>query len=378
MKKTLILHIGMGKTGTTALQHFFWSNRRVLAAHDIDYPSYGSVAEAHHLISPHVPPFLKDVWKFKTVDEWAPRLRKSGQSRILLSSELMAWALPEIVEVFCREARDCFDLKVVVYVRRQDEMIMADFNQLVKSGSQKRELERVLERQIRRFDYETLIRPWAASVGNDNVIVRPYERQQFHGGDIRRDFAWHVFGLELSGRFELSTHNPNPRLSHSALEYKLHLNKLLRDAEQSSKFNDALMAYSALEDDTTQDAFSAQPLLSAAARNHILACCSESNAAVARLYMHRSDGLLFFASPPEESDERGPSALPLDRRVAITRYIQQREPRLITLLNRSVESTPTSEKRLHKEGVDYFEPCLRALSARGRGKDSWTFRRGGQ
>ena len=366
MAKTLVLHIGMGKTGTTALQHFFWSNRRALEAHDIAYPSYGSVAEAHHLISPHVPPFLQGVWKFKTVSEWGPRLRKKAQSRILVSSELMAWALPEVAEAFCRGAREYFDLKVVVYVRRQDEMIMADFNQLVKSGSQKRELDRVLERQIRRFDYEKLIQPWAAGVGNDNVIVRPYERQQFHGGDIRRDFAWHVFGLELSGKFKFSTQNANPRLSLSALEYKLHLNKLLRDAEQSSKFNDALMAYSASEDDSTQDAFSTRSVLSASSRNQILACCAESNAAVARLYMHRSDGRLFLAAPPDESSEREPPAIPVDRRVAITRYIQQREPGLIALLCRSVALTPASERRLHREAVNYFEPCLRALDPRGQ------------
>ncbi|MEJ2477008.1 MAG: threonine--tRNA ligase, partial [Desulfobacterales bacterium] len=81
-----------------------------LQAHDIAYPSYGSVAEAHHLLSPHVPPFLKGVWKFKTVSEWGPRLRKKAQSRILVSSELMAWALPEVTATFCREAREYFEL----------------------------------------------------------------------------------------------------------------------------------------------------------------------------------------------------------------------------------------------------------------------------
>ncbi|HNQ42503.1 MAG TPA: hypothetical protein PKL22_10430, partial [Saprospiraceae bacterium] len=40
-KKTLILHVGMGKTGTTALQNFFWRNRDVLAHHDIAYPETG-------------------------------------------------------------------------------------------------------------------------------------------------------------------------------------------------------------------------------------------------------------------------------------------------------------------------------------------------
>ena len=41
MKKKLYLHIGMGKTGTTALQHFFWDNRDILAAKGICYPKVG-------------------------------------------------------------------------------------------------------------------------------------------------------------------------------------------------------------------------------------------------------------------------------------------------------------------------------------------------
>ena len=40
-KKTLYLHIGMGKTGTTALQVFFSGNRKAMEKQGIAYPSLG-------------------------------------------------------------------------------------------------------------------------------------------------------------------------------------------------------------------------------------------------------------------------------------------------------------------------------------------------
>ena len=50
MKKNLILHIGMGKTGTSALQDFFWENRARLKKSGLCYPKYGAVSHAHHLL----------------------------------------------------------------------------------------------------------------------------------------------------------------------------------------------------------------------------------------------------------------------------------------------------------------------------------------
>ena len=124
MKKKLYLHIGMGKTGTTALQNFFWENRKVLARHDLCYPKHGLMSNAH-LLSPHVPRFLEDEWSFQSVDEWAPVLLKSRQNRILLSSELMAWADEAVARKFCAQVSAHFDLYVVAYLRRQDNIIMA-------------------------------------------------------------------------------------------------------------------------------------------------------------------------------------------------------------------------------------------------------------
>lgn len=89
-EKKLMLHIAMGKTGTSALQDFFWENRKALEKDGLCCPTYGAVSHAHRLLSPHVPQHLAKHWQFKPVAKWAQALRKTPLYKVLLSSERIA------------------------------------------------------------------------------------------------------------------------------------------------------------------------------------------------------------------------------------------------------------------------------------------------
>ena len=217
-KKLLYLHIGMGKTGTTALQEFFWENRRLLARNGICYPKLGVKSGAHHLLSPHVPPFLASVWQFIDVSVWAPKLATVSEPIILLSSELIAWAAEDVVRSFCAVLTERFDVKIILYLRRQDNLIMAGYNQQIKAGTQKRDIQAVLAHQLDRFDYAKKLEPWSSMLGDENIIIRPYEKGQFFGGDIRSDFMHHVFGIDVNKDYRVQSENSNPRFSFSAME----------------------------------------------------------------------------------------------------------------------------------------------------------------
>jgi hypothetical protein len=218
-KKTLILHVGMGKTGTTALQNFFWRNRDVLAHHDIAYPETGAVSGAHHLISPHVSKRMHyPGWHYMRPAEWIGTVKRLPQNRILMSSELMVRSAPQKILDFCKELQSHFDLKICFYLRRQDNIIMAGYNQQVKTGSQIKPLPVVLDKLIEGFDYVKLISPWEAAVGADNLIIRPYERKQFYQGDLVRDFLWFILRIDDVDGFSFETsENPNPRFSAATL-----------------------------------------------------------------------------------------------------------------------------------------------------------------
>lgn len=342
-KKQLYLHIGMGKTGTTALQEFLWTNKKLLASNGICYPSIGVKSGAHHLLSPHVPAFLKDVWEFISVDTWAPKLTKVPHDKILLSSELMAWADEDIAVRFCESVREWFEPRIVIYLRRQDHLIMAGYNQQIKAGTQKRDIHAVLKHQFVRFDYERKLAPWLAALGENNIIVRPYERQQLYADDIRKDFLHHVFGIEVSNKFKIDTNNSNPRLSLSAMEYKRLLNNLIADTAKSSLFNEALLQYSTSVDKASSDLFSTQSLLSPAVRREILRKSKPVNSMIARKYLGRGDGRLFYDPIPEDLESWEARELSEEDMMDISQFICKKSPRLMKLIKESIRNASLSD-----------------------------------
>ncbi|MCB1701794.1 MAG: hypothetical protein H6985_11000 [Pseudomonadales bacterium] len=365
MRKTLFLHVGMGKTGTTALQNFFWLNRRELRRRGISYPKFGMVARAHHLLSPYIPPDLRDKWSFKTVAEWSRRLQKLSTDTILLSSELMAWAGGSDVAKFCDEASKLFDLKVVIYLRRQDDIIMANYNQLVKAGLQQFDLEWVVEKQLAEFDYKNILEPWAQAVGSDSIIVRPYERRQFFEGDICRDFMYHVFGMELGAEFRFPKGDSNPRFSNAAMAYKLQLNRLIAEPARSSRFNRVLLKYSAESGSAAGSVSAGQSLLSPAERADILERSQAANQLVAREYMGRSSGQLFDEWVPEDAANWVKPELSDSESRAITQFIRDNDRRAYRLLVSEVNRGHNSLRPLRMEAVEYFREHIPPESLAG-------------
>jgi hypothetical protein len=357
-KKTLFVHIGMGKTGTTALQNFFWSNRRELGRHGIAYPEVGVVSGAHHLLSPHHPPFLKGQWDFMNPDQWISKILGETQDTVLLSSELMAWAAHELARDFCEAIRDHFDVRIVIYLRRQDNMIMASYNQQIKGGHQKRHLKHILEKQMVRFDYAAKLKPWTEALGREHILVRPYEKQQFHGGDLVRDFMHHVFGLELTDLFEMPRANTNPRLSYTAMEYKRMVNKLDDDTFRTSKFIPALLQYSVERDESSHSAFSTQSVLSPAQRLEIVQQCEPINSMIAQDYLGRSDGRLFHEELPDDASPWENETLTRKEAVAITHYIREADPRLLKKLVKLVREGLGSERPMRRKAAEFLDPCL--------------------
>lgn len=297
-KKTLLLHIGMGKTGTTALQEFFWDNRAALALLDVCYPEIGAQSAAHHLISPCRLQDLVDIgWVFLAPQEWIAQVQALPQSRILMSSELMFSADAEKVADFLAAVRAAFDVKIVVYLRRPDNAIMAAFNQQAKAGTQIRGIDAVLKARLPSFAYLDVLQRWeAGSAGGEGaMIVRPYERSQLKDGDIRADFLSHVLGIDSLDGFKqpIEAQNVNPRFSTMALEFKVLINNLIPDTTASAKFNAPLIDYSSSQDGGPQAVFKEQDTLTFSQRSEIIEYFREANSYVARHYMGRASGELF-------------------------------------------------------------------------------------
>lgn len=344
MRQTLYLHIGMGKTGTTALQNFFAEQAKPLAAAGITYPKLCQVANAHHLASPHRPPFLDGTgWKFQEPEQFAPALARKGAPAYLMSSELIAWVPEERVGPYCAAIQQHLDLKIVMYLRRQDNIIMAGYNQQIKAGTQKRDIKAVIEQQLSRFDYLAKIKPWEAAVGAENMIIRPYERQQFTDGDLRKDFLTAVLGIEDLSGFEFS-HKPNsnPRYARAAMEYKRFLNCLFQDVQDSGAFNELLLNYSAQASSSATEVFTEHDTLDAETRRFVLKHFAADNETIARTYMGRENGVLFSDQSIADIGE----VPPIDEAEfhAITDLIRTKEKRLYGKLLTRIRQVADAEQ----------------------------------
>lgn len=337
-KPRLYLHIGMGKTGTTSIQRFCWRNRTALAKAGITYPDRGIVDGAHHRLSPDVPAYVGRNWNSIDPGEWSAQLLNAYDHPILLSSELMASAEPDTVRRLAEVLLPLFDVRVIVYVRRIDDSIMATYNQNVKAGTQRLSLEDVLPRIFERLRIDRVLAPWLESFGLERLMIRAYDRRQFAGGDILHDFC-ETIGVPWSDEFRLETENPNARLGRSALEFKRCLNNVIPNTEISNRFNAALMAYSAQKDETARAIFHDADLLPGAVRRLLIARQEEFYRDLARARSPDGGGSLFNMDLPGEDLDWKPMALSDEAFAEIARAVLT--PDLAKLLRAQAEEAQT-------------------------------------
>ena len=190
---------------------------------------------------------------------------------------------------------------VVYYARRQDALIESWYNQVVKS-SRYRTKARLDEEFLKGvypmnlFNHSRIITPWAESFGRENVVVRAYEDQQMEG-DIIGDFA-SIIGLCIDGTFAWPGEHINTSLDLHHLEFIRLCNQAVSDGSDINDFLiDCRFPQSRLFENMRKE-----HLLSPAGRNAILDYYEESNRNVAREYLGRADGRLFYDARPDPDE----------------------------------------------------------------------------
>ena len=219
---SLCLHIGMPKTGTTAIQHFLDQNREALRRNGTLYPTCGIPTFQHAALVKSIAepryPWVKFNAAIECFDPVAyvnrmfEECRQKECSRILLSSEFF-WAAPAMqsdlsyhtvseenlgyLEDFvsrCGELFRVFDrVQVIVYLRRQDVWLDSFFGQQIKDGFTVPEEQQLLEPRIYLLYAENL-QLWAREFGEENILVRIYGNQL---ADVTTDFC-QLVGLHCS------------------------------------------------------------------------------------------------------------------------------------------------------------------------------------
>lgn len=248
--KTLYLHIGSPKTGTTSIQSFFYANRDKLMERGYCYPQFPHpYLKQHSRLDPRRNgDFLHAKYKneqgIRDKEEEA-RIFKEGLQKvqdlfleydsIVVSDEGIWRAVSGERKNLWQELRQeaekgSFIVKVIAYIRKQDELLESWWNQNIKHSATKYNAM-TWEEYLHAYpgdinlDYYSLLKAAADVLGVENIVVRRFQPEFFTGGSLLSDFL-HVLGLELTDEYLISDQHVNTKMSENYCEIKRIINNM--------------------------------------------------------------------------------------------------------------------------------------------------------
>lgn len=308
---TVYLCIGTMKTGTSSLQSFMKNNAQALANQGYCYPK-------NHIPRRNI--FNRNafflIYKPYTDEEpsadeiWTKGMEQMEQlakeyDNIVLSDELI-WHYSSRRENFWQRTKEAFEkigcqVKIVVYLRRQDELVQSLWNQNVKSGERWNiTFEEFIEKKKYRYfplNYYKKLTQIADVMGKENMIVRVYERGQFEGNDLIIDYT-KTLGIELNDDFQMLDATTNLSLQGNFVEIRRMVNGVPAYQEMPDFLRKVLTKASSERNEV-------DPVEKTSFFNHekqlaFLKRYAKSNEKVAREFLGREDGILFYKSINEE------------------------------------------------------------------------------
>lgn len=296
------LHIGTEKTATTSLQNFFFANREKLLANNIYFPSIpGRInheklsiyAAPERVVNIRIKHDLLEEHKLQIFqNSFEDDLRKEFQSHphrnILFSNEHLSSRVVDTSQINSLKNLIYslgYDPYILVYLRRQDQMLVSSYSTRIKSGGTEN-----FSFQINsdRYNYFDFLNKWAAVFGKEKIIVRPFEKSQWRGGTIFQDFATSI-GLQSIKDFIIPSERSNTSLDRFQIKFLTLFNKEIKDLPKHKAIAIKGNLVKLLENKSTSDKIA----LSRKSAEQFLAQYSFQNSQVAKEFLNRPDGILF-------------------------------------------------------------------------------------
>jgi len=226
------IHIGMTKTGSTALQNFLEANRDNLDDENTIYPSTGIFHEhrntANRTAGHHG---LIDAIKNQDLvllERFHAEIANKGSKKLILSTENFFHCNAGIIHNL-QSMIGNVPTKIVVYLRRQDWWLESYYAESISGSHNKDSLsfsDFVLQCKAKLLNYFEILEAWAEAFGTDNIIVRPYN-ESGSKNDVVGDFCQIAKIDATEGARSVSTHEANiSPLSKQGLILLREMNKL--------------------------------------------------------------------------------------------------------------------------------------------------------
>ncbi len=326
MNNTLLIHIGMPKTGTTALQSFLFNNNSNLEKYGWCYPFLeGGETGYWERWSAE-----KNGNGYKLHADWIMNGMRTewdkGMKKVLahLKDKNVIISAENIYGIgtgrFIADAKEKYEnIKVIVYLRRQDRVIESLYSQRIKSGIEYtayykpyNTFEEFVDSYVvsgNFLEYASKLDLISQIVGRDNLIVRIYEKQQLVGNNTITDFL-SVLGIPT----DRDDWERSPRENLSLGGNYLEISRLINSLQNVDGFLESGARISSWSDEEVKhDFYNVCTRLSNSfdqdrkecgfflldERKKFLGQFASEDEQIAKEYLHREDGILFYDSQME-------------------------------------------------------------------------------
>jgi hypothetical protein len=293
------IHIGVHKTGTTAIQGFCHRHRDKILVRGALYPAVHVDRFAQHPLAWCLGDLSKPQRNYELTAEGilADFRIEAGHhdvEHILISSEaLEAIHAEDVLALAGLLTND--EVRIIVYLRRQDDALLSIYSQRIKSRKRFSGTLRQLAATLnRRLNYWDLTERWANAFGKEAMRVRLYDPSAFPSKNIIPDFMTAI-GLDPNGMpWETWRSNPSPH------PITIEAMRQMNEYPMKSKARRELMQK--IDNEVARLDKSVQ-FISTEERKAFLHSFDKTNTMVARTYFDHADGVL-FSEPPDAQKER--------------------------------------------------------------------------
>ena len=235
-KKVLYLHIGWSKTGTSAIQAQLDQQFEGLKSQGILYSKTMQMNDhAHHhfaLAFSAIHGYPAKYSVEQVLNMLDIEMSESHCGSVLLSSELSPFYFNN--PLFCQWIKRFDSVKIIATVRRQSELLLSLFNQLVKDPQvrYKGTFFQLAFSNIPTMNFHQHLQRWATKVTDSNIVVINYD------DGIVEEFLKY-FNLEVDSNSVREVVNPS--LPNSTLRLLQNKTKGIEDANKYREIRDLLI-----------------------------------------------------------------------------------------------------------------------------------------
>ncbi len=339
---TIYLHIGTPKTGTTSIQNFLFNNRENILKKGYLYPISGIISTAqnskrspqhlglcealvkHYDIKSPVDTNSRDKCE-RSWEELKREIETINPKNVIISSEfftaMQEYYNPDIIALVKKRLED-YETKIVLYVRRQDDFFRSSYCQYMTSPLPNKvphhfqanythknilEISEFILSIKFQANYYSTLELWKEAFGVNNIIVRPFEKEQMKNGSVVDDFLETInLNYEKSQLKLKSSRN----ISQSGKVIKIiNLIEKISQMRRLSKEKywylytkipffrmDSRIKLAMFLSHLIPDFLMSEKLLSEEDKANILKEFEESNQKVAKEYLDRKNGRLFYST----------------------------------------------------------------------------------